>query len=79
MKVKIYDFANLNLCVPTTSLQIEVKKIYRRLLGLKRKLGLKGGPAIFDKNRKLLESRNIDAMTLELLNEYQHERMFYRK
>ena len=67
--------AHLVPCVWVTATGINLKGILTRLLIEKRKFVLYDGPVILDENGKLVTTRDIDAMLLEVLNNcYQEDR-----
>ena len=54
-------------CVNCTESGINVRAILRRLIQTKRNLGFKDGPAISDFRGKLLTTRDLDDMLIEIL------------
>ena len=73
IKVESNNAANLIPCVSVTSSGINIKRVLRRLISVKTKFGLRDGPAISGETGKLLESSELDEMSIELLIEYHSE------
>ena len=67
VKEETHDRCHLVLWVTMTGSGIQVRKILMRHLRLKKSQGLTSGPAISNKRRKLLLSREIIKMLIEAL------------
>ena len=69
VKGESHDRCHLVPCVPRTGSGIEVRGILLRHLKIKRTQGLTSGTAISNEHGKLLFSREIDKMLIEILED----------
>ena len=61
------DFAHLAPCIPKTSPDINVKIVVEILMKIKAELGYRDDPAVFSIDLKVLGSKDINSLMLEIL------------